>query len=306
MLAIFKINDFISHELISVYHHDHNKMNKEIRASNNINGLIKLIRVLRSPAGCPWDKKQKTKDLGRYILEETYEVLDALDKKNHQNVKEELGDLLFQILFLTEIYEEKKLFSLTDVVSEINEKMIRRHPHVFGDKKVDSVQEVKNNWQIIKKSERAGEKQDNLFSHVPRSLPALKRAQKITAIASDAGFDWPDTDNVLKKMREELREFSAALKKRNQKKINEELGDIIFTAVNLSRFVGVDAETALTQTTNKFLRRFSFIKKKLFARGKSLDEATLKEMDKIWNEAKEKERQKSGFFPVRFGNGVHH
>jgi tetrapyrrole methylase family protein/MazG family protein len=265
-------------------------MNKNMRTSDNINSLIKLIRTLRSEAGCPWDKKQKAKDLGRYILEETYEVLDALDKKNHQSVKEELGDLLFQILFLTEIYEENKLFSLNDVIAEIKEKMIRRHPHVFGDKKVDSVQEVKINWQKIKEAERAGEKQDDLFARVPRSLPALKRAQKITSIASAVGFDWPDTENVLKKMREELREFSAALKSGNRKKINEELGDIIFTAVNLSRFAGVDAETSLTQTTNKFLRRFSFIKKKLSAQGQSLDEVTLKEMDKIWNEAKEKER----------------
>lgn len=265
-------------------------MIKNIRTSNNINGLIKLIRTLRSPAGCPWDKKQKAKDLGRYILEETYEVLDALDKNNHQSVKEELGDLLFQILFLTEIYQENKLFSLRDVVSEIKEKMIRRHPHVFGDKKVDSVQEVKINWQKIKEAERAGKNQDDLFAHVPRSLPALKRAQKITAIASDVGFDWPDTDKVLKKMREEMREFSAALKSGNRKKINDELGDIIFTAVNLSRFAGVDAETALTQTTNKFLRRFSFVENKLSARGKSLQEATLTEMDKIWNESKEKER----------------
>jgi len=287
---LFKIYGFISYGLISIYFHDYHKLNKKMKTSNNINAIIKLIRVLRSPAGCPWDKKQKPKDLGRYILEETYEVLDALDNNNHQSVKEELGDLLFQILFLVEIYEEKKLFSLKDVVSEINEKMIRRHPHVFGDKKVDSVQEVKNNWQVIKKSERAGEKQAGLFAHVPRSLPALKRAQKITTIASDAGFDWPDADNVLKKMREELREFSAALKSGNRKKIDEELGDVIFTAVNLSRFAGVDAETALTQTTNKFLRRFSFIEKRLSAQGKSLNEATLKEMDKIWNESKEKER----------------
>ncbi len=142
----------------------------------------------------------------------------------------------------------------------------------------------------LKKLNALGEKQDDLFAHVPRSLPALKRAQKITTIASDAGFDWPDADNVLKKMREELREFSAALKSGNRKKIDEELGDVIFTAVNLSRFTGVDAEAALTQTTNKFLRRFSFIEKRLSAQGKSLDEATLKEMDKIWNEAKEKER----------------
>jgi len=257
-----------------------------------LNGLINLIRVLRSPDGCPWDKKQKSRDIGKYILEEAYEVVDALENKNNQNVKEELGDLLFQILFLADINEEEGLFSLSDVIAGVREKMIRRHPHVFGDEKINSVQEVKDNWQKIKKAERENKdelNQQDIFTHVPRSLPALKRAQKITAIAANYGFDWPSVNNVWTKLQEELHEFSAALKSGNHNKIDEELGDIIFTVVNLSRFVGVDAETALMKTTNKFLRRFSYIEKQLAARGKSLEKTSLSEMDKIWNKAKKKE-----------------
>ena len=250
--------------------------------------LTDLIKKLRAPGGCPWDQKQTQNDLGKYILEEAYEVFDALEEKNPQTIKEELGDLLFQILFLADINEQDGMFSLSDVVVEITEKMIRRHPHVFGNKKIISVQEVKENWQKIKKRERENNcNQNNLFAHVPRLLPALKRAQKITAIAATYGFDWPKTDAVLEKMQEEIKEFSAALKSGNKDKIDEELGDILFTLVNLSRFVRVDAETALMKTTNKFLRRFSYIEKQLAAQGKSLEETDLAEMDKLWRKAKE-------------------
>ncbi|HPD57102.1 MAG TPA: nucleoside triphosphate pyrophosphohydrolase [Smithellaceae bacterium] len=260
--------------------------------SRKIGDLISIIKQLRSPDGCPWDKKQKPADIGKYILEEAYEVVDALENKNVQNIKEELGDLLFQILFLAEMYEEESMFFLNDVITEIRDKMIRRHPHVFGDKKVDSVEAVKENWQKIKKMERANKKdseKDNLFANVPRSLPALKRAQEITSLASDYGFDWSTIQGVEKKLQEELNEFSAALKKGEKGEIEEELGDIIFTLVNLCRFAGVDAEAALTKTINKFLLRFSHIEEKLSAQGKSLQEASLAEMDAMWNEAKEKE-----------------
>ncbi|OGP67309.1 MAG: nucleoside triphosphate pyrophosphohydrolase [Deltaproteobacteria bacterium RBG_16_44_11] len=254
----------------------------------NLKELTDLIKKLRASDGCPWDQKQTQKDLGKYILEEAYEVFDALEEKTPQAIKEELGDLLFQILFLTEINEEEGLFSLSDVVAEIRKKMIRRHPHVFGDKKVISVQEVKENWQKIKKMERKNNSnQNDLFAHVPRILPALKRAQKITAIAATYGFDWPKTNDVWEKIQEEIKEFAAALKSGNRDKIEEELGDILFTLVNLSRFVRVDAETALMKTTNKFLRRFSYIEKQLAARGRSLEETDLAEMDELWKKAKE-------------------
>jgi tetrapyrrole methylase family protein/MazG family protein len=261
---------------------------KKQNITKDFSKLIELIRKLRAPDGCPWDQKQTQTDLGKYILEEAYEVFDALEEKNPQAVKEELGDLLFQILFLAEINEEQCLFSLSDVVAEIRKKMVRRHPHVFGDKKVSSVQEVKENWQKIKKVEReTNSNQNDLFAHVPRILPALKRAQKITTIAAASGFDWPKIGDVLEKMQEEIKEFTAALKSENKDKIDEELGDILFTLVNLSRFVRVDAEAALMKTTNKFLRRFSYIEEQLAAQGKSLEEADLAEMDELWEKAKE-------------------
>jgi MazG family protein len=183
--------------------------------------------------------------------------------------------------------EESGDFSLADVLKKIREKMIRRHPHIFGEKKEITVKEVKENWQQIKKKERTGKSgKENIFSNIPRALPALKRAQKITAAAAAIGFDWPKTENVLEKLQEELTEFSAALNSDDQDKIKEEFGDILFTMVNLSRFIKVDAESALTGTTNKFLQRFAFVTNRLTAQGKTPVEASLAEMDSLWEEAK--------------------
>jgi tetrapyrrole methylase family protein/MazG family protein len=252
--------------------------------------LTQLIKKLRAPDGCPWDQQQKKEDISKYILEEAYEVVDSIDSRNPQALKEELGDLLFQILFLTEISAESDFFTLGDVMEEIHEKMIRRHPHVFGDKKVNSVQEVKDNWQQIKKKEQKNKNAaEILFSSIPRSLPALKRAQKITSIASSYGFDWKDTKGIMEKLKEELKEFDDAAKTGNNNKIKEELGDILFTIVNLSRFLSVDAETALSKTTEKFLQRFSYVTKQLFSLGITSAEATLEQMDALWNEAKSRE-----------------
>ena len=265
-------------------------MKKDNKAPEKLTELTQLIKKLRAPDGCPWDQQQKKEDIGKYILEEAYEVVDSLAKENPQDLKEELGDLLFQILFLTEMGAESELFFLSDVLDGITKKMIRRHPHVFGDMKINSVQEVKDNWQQIKKKER-GIKNDeqNIFDNVPLSLPALKRAQKITSIAAAYGFDWPKTENVMKKLKEEIKEFNAAIKNRSHDKIEEELGDILFTVVNLSRFVQVDAETALSKVTDKFLQRFSYVTAGLSARGISLEKATLAQMDELWNEVKIKD-----------------
>jgi tetrapyrrole methylase family protein/MazG family protein len=261
-------------------------MKKEMEETKKLSDLIKLIKTLRAPGGCPWDRQQKKEDIGKYLLEESYEVIDALANQDSQALKEELGDLLFQILFLGEICAESDMFSLNDVMEGIRQKMIRRHPHVFGDTKVNSVQDVKDNWQLIKQDER---KDKSLFDGIPRSFPALKRAQKITSIASTLGFDWSDVRGILKKHEEEIREFDVALKTGDQNKIEEELGDILFTIVNLTRFLSVDAETALTQTTDKFLRRFSHVTKGLSSCGLKPEEATLEEMDALWNEAKNKD-----------------
>jgi tetrapyrrole methylase family protein/MazG family protein len=256
-----------------------------------IRELIALIRKLRSPEGCPWDRKQKKEDIAKYILEEAYEVADSLTRQSPQALKEELGDLLFQILFLTEIGAEDGSFSLNDVVEGIIEKMIRRHPHVFGKEKVNSVEEVKANWQKIKTRERgAANGGKSLLESVPRALPALKRAQKITAIASQYGFDWSKAEDILQKLQEELEEFDAAVKSGDPEKAQEEMGDLLFTLVNLSRFYAIDAEGALAKTTGKFLWRFSRVLDKLADRGIKAGEATLPQMDALWDETKREDK----------------
>lgn len=252
--------------------------------------LIHLIRKLRAPDGCPWDRQQKKEDIGKYILEEAYEAADALDNPDARALKEELGDLLFQILFLTELCAEAGLFSLGEVMDGINEKMIRRHPHVFGDITVHSVQDVKRNWQKIKADERQDKKNgENLFASIPRSLPALKRAQKITSIAATYGFDWKDTACVLEKLKEELQEFETAFGTQNNIAMEEELGDVLFTLVNVSRFLHVDAETVLSKATAKFLRRFTRVTERLASLGIPLGKAAPEQIDKLWNAAKEED-----------------
>lgn len=264
-------------------------MNSLINAERQLRELIALIKKLRAPDGCPWDQKQTKQDIGRYLLDESYEVLDALAENNPRHLQEELGDLLFQILFIAEIASEAGEFSAADVINAVKEKMIRRHPHVFGDVKVNSVQDVKDNWREIKKLERGGKTtKDHLLGNIPRSLPALKRAQKITALAARHGFDWKNTSDVLRKLEEELAELTEAREKDDAGKIEEEMGDIFFTLVNLSRFLSVDAEKATAGAIDKFLRRFAFITDQLAACGQSLNEATLDEMDSLWNDAKEK------------------
>jgi tetrapyrrole methylase family protein / MazG family protein len=262
-------------------------MNSPTDVQKELQELITLIQKLRAPNGCPWDQKQTKQDIGKYILDEAYEVLDSLIENNPQHIQEELGDLLFQILFIAEISSESGEFSLADVIAAIKEKMIRRHPHVFGNVLVNSVREVKENWQEIKKQERGGKATEaNLFGNIPRSLPELKRAQKITAVAAQNGFDWKATPDVLEKLQEELREFNTALNNNDQSKIEEELGDLLFTLVNLSRFVQVDSETALAKTTNKFLQRFAYITDQLASLGKTPRQATFPEMDALWEKSK--------------------
>ncbi|MGV8059486.1 MAG: nucleoside triphosphate pyrophosphohydrolase [Smithellaceae bacterium] len=262
-------------------------MTKDNKIYQELNDLISLIKKLRAPDGCPWDKKQTQEDIGKYILEEAYEVIESLEAKDQCGLQEELGDLLFQILLLAEIGEESGTYSLGRIMAGVREKMTRRHPHVFGNIKVSTVEEVKENWQQIKKKERQAEStEENIFAGIPRALPALKRAQKITTAAAVYGFDWQKTANVLEKLQEELDEFNAAMDSNDQNKIEEELGDLLFTLVNLSRFVKVDAEIALSRTTNKFLQRFTYITTQLASRGKTLEQATLTEMDELWEETK--------------------
>jgi tetrapyrrole methylase family protein/MazG family protein len=252
--------------------------------------LLEIIQKLRSENGCLWDKKQKKEDIVKYLLEETYELIDAINSGSPQALKEETGDLLFQILFLARISEEAGEFSIYDVMEYVAEKMIRRHPHVFGDKEVKDIEEIKTNWENIKKHiEKRNENSSSLFGRIPRSLPSLERAQKVTEKASGVGFDWGNTEEVVEKIEEELTEFKASLKTNNVNYIREEVGDLLFSLVNLCRFVDVNAEEALRASLAKFIDRFSYIEKRLTERGKDLTGASFKEMDDLWNEAKLKD-----------------
>ena len=246
--------------------------------------------MLRSPEGCLWDKKQKKEDIAKYLLEETHELIDAVDSGSPNALKEEMGDLLFQIIFLASISEEAGEFNISDVMEYVAEKMIRRHPHVFGDTKVKDIEQIKTNWENIKKHmENRNEDSSGLFDRIPRSLPSLERAQKVTEKASRVGFDWGKTEEVLDKIEEELTEFKASLKTNDINLIREEIGDLLFSLVNLCRFVNVNAENALSSSLAKFIDRFSYIQEKLTERGKDLTEASLREMDDLWNESKLKE-----------------
>ncbi len=226
-------------------------------------------------------------DIGRYLIEEAYEVLEALEGASPGNVQEELGDLLFQILFLARMAEDAGEFNMVDVLEGITAKMIRRHPHVFGDIKVDGVEEVRTHWERIKTEvEHKGQKESPICDGISRSLSKMAKAQRITARAAEAGFDWPDTAGVLEKVEEELAEFRAALEMKNPMRIQDEAGDLLLTLVNLCRFSRVDAETALRSSLRKFIDRFSHIERELAARGKTPKSSSPAEMNRIWDEAK--------------------
>lgn len=220
-------------------------------------------------------------------MAESYEVLDAIESGSPAELKEELGDLLFQILFLAQLAEEAGQFDINGVLDDITAKMIRRHPHVFGNRDVSSVADIKANWEDIKKNEeKKYEHHRSLLDKIPRSMPGLMRAQKITELASKVGFDWPDTQDVITKIEEELSELKAAVKTEVQRDIEEEIGDLLFCLVNLCRFFSVDAEHSLQRTIRKFNARFFHIEEKLKELGKTPQEASLEEMDRLWNEAK--------------------
>jgi tetrapyrrole methylase family protein/MazG family protein len=259
-------------------------------AEEKFRELLAIIARLRSPDGCPWDRAQKKGDIGRYLMEEAYEVLEALEGSSPENLREELGDLLFQILFLARIAEEADEFNIADVLDEIRAKMIRRHPHVFGDATIEDVEGVRTNWERIKREvEHKGDKGAPICNGIPRFLSTLVKAQRITARAAEAGFDWPDTAGVLEKVEEELAEFRAALETKDPERMQDEAGDLLFTLVNLCRFAKVDAETALRSSLRKFIDRFSHIERELAARGKAPNDSSPAEMDRLWEEAKKNE-----------------
>lgn len=251
---------------------------------NNFKKLIDIMAALRSQNGCPWDKEQTRESLKPFLLEETYEVLEALDEGNPENLKEELGDLLFQIIFHCRLASERGEFDIDDVIDGISSKMISRHPHVFGDAEFKTSKEVLMQWEDRKREE--GKIKESILDGVPKELPSLLRAQKVQSKAAKVGFDWDKIEDVITKLHEEIGEFKNALSTDNKKEIEDELGDIFFSLVNISRFVGVNPEDALRKTISKFVSRFRYIEMKAADAGKRLSDMTLSEMDALWEEAK--------------------
>jgi tetrapyrrole methylase family protein/MazG family protein len=253
--------------------------------------LVEIMARLRGESGCPWDREQTSESIKPYLLEETYEVLEAIDEQDPAKLKEELGDLMLQIVFHAQMAEEAGVFTASDVLAAINDKLVRRHPHVFGDVKAETAQEVLFNWEQIKQTERRREKgQASLLDGVPRELPALLRAHRLQEKASRVGFDWSEAQEVFRKVEEELGELRAAMQGQAAERVEAELGDLLFALVNLSRFLAVNPEEALRKTIARFIARFRYIEEELARRGRSLRQASLEEMDALWAEAKAQAR----------------
>jgi tetrapyrrole methylase family protein / MazG family protein len=247
--------------------------------------LLELIGRLRGEQGCPWDRKQTLDSLKIYLLEEAYELAEALDRKATEEVKEELGDLFFQIVFLSRLYEEQGDFDLNQVMQTIHRKMIRRHPHVFGNKKWEKAEEVVQGWQDIKAEEKKGQ---DPFESIPVDLPALLKAHRISQRAAGLGFDWPDITGVLEKVREEMKELEEAIREGDRPSAKEELGDLLFSLVNLGRFLEIPAENALRNTIQKFLKRFQWMTQDPRFQAEGPASLPLEEWEKLWGQAKDK------------------
>jgi len=252
--------------------------------------LVGIIRRLRQPDGCLWDRKQTVESFKPYLIEELHELLEAIDLDEHQLIKEEMGDLFFQVIFLNNLYEERQSFTLPEVLDTIADKMIRRHPHVFGDTVIDSEKELRKNWNRIKKSEKIekGQRAGNIFSF-PRSLPALMRAQRVSVRAVGSGFEWPDLAAVLAKLEEETAELHQAVAQNDLAGIEEEVGDLLFTMVNVARKAGLDAETTLQKATDKFTGRFARMAELAARQGERLENLDIAAMRRLWLRAKQEE-----------------
>jgi len=250
--------------------------------------LVDIMARLRQPDGCPWDREQTFDSIKPYTLEETYEVLDAIDRRDWGNLAEELGDFLLQAVFYAQLAGEQALFTIDDALEAINRKLVRRHPHVFGDESAATAGDVKRIWGEVKATEKKeqGKQADSLLAPVPRSLPALMEAQQIASRAAGVGFDWENADQVIDKLHEELAELAEARRKASPADLEGEIGDLLFVLVNLARFVKVDPEQALRRTNAKFRQRFGHIERRLAEQGKTPAESNIEEMEALWQEAK--------------------
>lgn len=257
--------------------------------------LVDVMATLRAPGGCPWDAEQTYESLGQYLLEECFEAFDAIQEATETNdtthLREELGDVLLQVVFHSTIAKERGDFTVDDVARGVTEKLILRHPHVFGEKDLKTADDVLNNWDELKKIERAAsgkieKTKDSILDEVPVAFPALIEANKLTKKAAKAKFDWENAEQIFDKIAEETDELKAAISQNKTENVEEEIGDLLFAVVNLARRLNVEPENALKKTNRKFRQRFKFIEENLKARGKDLAESNLEEMDALWNEAK--------------------
>ncbi len=247
--------------------------------------LVDIVKRLKAPDGCPWDREQTNASLLPYFLEEAYEVMESVDNENWQELKEELGNILLHAVFQAAIAEENGHFNIEDSLKNVNEKLVRRHPHVFGDAKADEAFHAKQNWEAQKHKEKDRESR---LDGVPKTLPALVRAQRLQQKASYAGFDWDKVEQVWDKIHEEIQELKEAQSNDVKDHITEEIGDVLFAVVNLARYLDIPAEDALRMTNQKFTDRFSKVEEGIKAQGKELEDATLEEMDAIWVKTKKK------------------
>ncbi len=252
------------------------------------NDLVEIMEKLRSPDGCPWDRKQTHSSLIPYLIEETYEVIDAIRKENDEELKEELGDLLLQVIFHSQIAKERGAFSIDEVIDSIAKKLVHRHPHVFGERSdIKSPEDVIREWDKLK--EKEGKKKKSLLDGIPESMPALERAYKLQKRAEKVGFDWKDFKGIKEKIAEELEEVEEELRKNDRKKLEEEVGDLLFMVVNLARFLGIHPEVALMKANEKFEKRFRKMEEAAAEEGKNLEELDIEEMEKLWERAKREE-----------------
>jgi MazG family protein len=250
--------------------------------------LVAVQARLRAPGGCPWDREQTHRTLRTYLIEEAYEVLDAIEREDAPHLAEELGDLLLQVLFHADLAREAGAFDISDVIKGIHDKLIRRHPHVFGDVKAETAGEVLKKWAELKAKEKKAEQQApaSILDGVPRHLPALVEAYQITRRAAQVGFDWESVEGIFEKLQEEIRELNAALRESNSRAAEEEVGDILFSAVNLARFLGLDPEVALKHSNLKFKRRFQDMERRAAAAGRPLPQLSKEELEYLWEGAK--------------------
>ena len=260
----------------------------EDKPISSFQDLIELMQKLRSKDGCPWDKEQSHASLKPHLVEEAYEVIDAIDSGDPDKLKEELADLFFHIIFHCQIAKEKGEFDIGSVMALCLDKMTRRHPHVFGDATAATPEEVLHQWEQIKKQEKGNEERKFIVDGLPKHLPALQKAQKLQKKVAKVGFDWPDINGVIAKVDEELAEVKEAIREDKPENIEEEVGDLLFSIVNLSRFLKLDTENVLHKTIYKFADRFKKVEMELAAMGKDIEKCTLEEMDAVWNKVKGK------------------